>query len=199
MTERWHEKSRAERDEILEKKRRSYVAHYGVDHPFKAAEVRQKIATTCLERYGVKNAFSSPVIKAKIDQRALHAKGHLTRKANGSYARSKIEDSFYDSLCELFGKSDVERQVIVNGWAIDFRVKSLDLYVQFDGVHWHGLDRPIEIIKASTRPVDQVIASTWERDKAQKAWFKEKSLRLIRVTDVQFKRGENPLAAEVPS
>ncbi len=175
------------RQRVLEKRRQTSLAHYGVDHPFQAAEVREKSKVTWLKRYGVSNPASSPVIKAKIDQQALHAKGHATRKANGTYARSKIEDRFYVELCTYFGCDNVERQARVNNWSIDFYVKSIDTYIQFDGVHWHGLDRPIEEIKESNAAVDRVIASTNDRDIKQNAWFAANDMRLVRITDMQFK------------
>lgn len=189
-TAKWYKRSDLEKKIILERKRQKYWDQNGVDHPWKLPSIRKQIEKTCLEKYGFKNPALSSVVMAKIDQRALHIKGHQTRKANGSYVRSKAEDKFYAVLCDVFCLNDVERQPVVNGWSIDFYVKSINVYVQFDGIHWHGLDRPIKIIRASIRPVDKVILSTYERDAIQNEWFKENGLQLERITDVQFKKNE---------
>ena len=60
---------------------------------------------------------------------------------------------------------------------------------KFDGVYWHGLNRPIEIIKESLTPRDHTIYRTWERDRLQEKWFYDHDLKLIRVTDLEFMNG----------
>jgi hypothetical protein len=187
MTQRWNERSEEEKHNVLIKKRQAYVRRYGVDHPFKSPEVREQIRQTCIKRYGVNNPASSPIIKAKINQSALHAKAHQTRKMSGTYSHSKIEDAFYDALCEKFNHDNVERQVIINGWSIDFYIKSIDTYVQFDGVYWHGLDRPRNVIEKSSSPRDRVILTVLDKDPKQNEWFKIQQKRLCRITDMQFK------------
>lgn len=98
---------------------------------------------------------------------------------------SKAEAQFGDLLRKHFDA--VKHQKWINGWPIDFYIPSLDTYVQFDGVYWHGLDRPIEIIRASSKIRDRAIVQKWETDRVQDAWFAEAGIRLIRVTDIQFK------------
>ena len=107
-------------------------------------------------------------------------------KRNGSYAKSKIEDEFYEALCAHFGKDDIERQSSVNGWPIDFFVKSRQTYVQFDGVYWHGLDRPLNMILENKSPRDRVIYGKWLTDCQQDEWFYLQNLKLVRVTDRQW-------------
>ena len=64
-------------------------------------------------------------------------------------------------------------------------VVSLDLYVQVDGVRWHGLDRSINEIARSERNDDQIIFKKWKRDRLQERFCVERGLRLARVTDLQ--------------
>lgn len=111
-------------------------------------------------------------------------------KRNGSYASSAWEREFEQYLVARFGDHDVERQASVNGWKIDFKVRSLDTYVQFDGEYWHGLDRPHKQLRASASQRDKAILGSWKRDRDQDAWFAANGLRLVRVTDRQFKMGE---------
>jgi hypothetical protein len=111
-------------------------------------------------------------------------KRHETKKKNGTYLKSKIEDELYVLLKNIY--STVERQLIINGWNIDFYINNIDVYLQFDGVYWHGLDRKIEEIKLFKNKQDKVIYSTYCRDKLQNAYFKTNNLKLIRLTDKQF-------------
>lgn len=108
---------------------------------------------------------------------------------------SKAKARFSELLRERFG--EVKHQKWVNGWPIDFYIPSIDTYVQFDGVYWHGLDRPIEVIRASNLVRDKAIVKKWETDRVQDAWFTSNGLRLIRVTDVQFKNEGQRLLALV--
>jgi hypothetical protein len=72
-------------------------------------------------------------------------------------------------------------------WNVDMYVPELDTYVQFDGTYWHGLDRPIEIIRESRSACDTTIYKKWLTDREQDAWFNASGKRLIRITDDEFK------------
>jgi hypothetical protein len=117
-------------------------------------------------------------------------KRHETMKKNGSYGKSKIEDLMYQDLIMKFGFEDVERNVLMNNcWPIDFYVKSIDTYVQLDGVYWHGLDRPIELISEHKTKRDVKIHKKWLTDREQDRWFSDRKIRLVRLTDIQFNSG----------
>lgn len=176
---------------------------YGVDWTFQSANMKAKSSNTCLQRYGVPIASKHDDVIAKMLATGIKNWGcnpsahpdikrrkHETMKRNGSYAKSSVEDRFYAALCELYGVADVERHVTVNGWSIDFRIISTDTYIQFDGVYWHGLDRPIEVIREHKNPRDVTIEGTWERDQKQNEWFRANGLLLIRITDTAFSAGD---------
>lgn len=75
---------------------------------------------------------------------------------------------------------EVKRFVFVNGWSIDIFVPSINTYVQFDGIYWHGLDRPIEEQR------NLKIKKKYFRDIEQNEWFLSHGLKLIRITDVEW-------------
>lgn len=175
-------KSRHVRDKIEE----TCLKKYGVDNPYKSEEIRKKIKEKFVENYGVDNPWKSERIRSKIDKKEITRKCHLSMKRNGSYGKSKIEDKFHIFLCEIFGKDEIERQRFTHKWNIDFYVRSIDIYIQFDGVYWHGLDRPIEIIKEFKNPRDEIICETYFRDKRQNVWFEENGFNLLRITDKEF-------------
>lgn len=119
-----------------------------------------------------------------VDKSAAWRKRFETMKRDGKIRQSSIEDKVYHVLCNKFGSEDVKRQVLMNDrWPIDFYIKSLDIYVQFDGKYWHGLDRPLEVIAEHKTSQDIVIHKKWMTDKEQDAWFESNGLRLLRVSD----------------
>lgn len=161
---------------------------YGSDFALGSKQIREKRKQTMIERYGAENSMNCEQIKAKYDFSAMAVRRHQKMKANGTYAHSMVEDSFYEALCRQFGEADIERPKIVNGrWPIDFYIKSIDVYVQFDGVYWHGLDRPLEEIQEFKTPRDRVIYRKFLTDREQEKWFQERNLKLVRVTDREFK------------
>lgn len=171
---------------VKEKIKDTCLKKYGTDNPSKLEYVKEKIKRTCLKKYGVVTPLNLEEIRSNFDHKKKAQKCHLTMKRNGSYGKSKIEDEFYNFLCESYGFENVERQVRVNDWNIDFYVKSIKTFVQFDGVYWHGLNREIKLIKESNNSRDKVIYKTHLRDKEQDIWFKENGLKLIRITDKEF-------------
>lgn len=121
------------------------------------------------------------------------AKRHQTMKRNGTYQKSLPEDALYVYLCEKHGYQNVERNAWVNDrWPIDFYIKDIDTYVQLDGVYWHGLNRPIEIIAAYKNKRDIVIHRKWMTDREQDRWFVEQGMKLVRLTDLEFNEGKRP-------
>ncbi len=77
--------------------------------------------------------------------------------------------------------SIVEHTVYVNGWSIDVYVPEINVYFQFDGIYWHGLDRPISEI------VDKKILKKVERDRQQIEWFSKNSMNLVRINEIEWK------------
>lgn len=123
---------------------------------------------TCLKRYGVEFVSQAPI--AKLNR-------HLTKKRNGTYGRSLVEDRLYRFLSEQY--VNVERWPCVNGWSIDFYVKSRNAWVQLDGVYWHGLIGPYSALTDAQRRV-------YDKDRRQDEWFRTHSMRLVRITDMQL-------------
>lgn len=72
-------------------------------------------------------------------------------------------------------------------WAIDFYIKSIDVYIQYNGSYYHGLDRPIEIIKSSSKEIDQNIYQTYLRDIERLEYFKNNNKKFLVLTDKDLK------------
>lgn len=167
----------------------------GADCSFANRAVQEKSQQTMLERYGCKKPLQSAHIKSQIDFKAASQKRHETMKARHGYGTrtSKIETEFYRFLTTQFPIDDVRRHVFVNNWSIDFYVQSIETYVQFDGVYWHGLRE----VDNSDSPRAQAIRKVFEKDRQQDAWFTANNLRLIRITDEQFRKHKLQVAARL--
>ena len=202
--------------QLREKFRRTCVERLGVEYPGQSLDVRRKASMTCIEKHGVDHLFKDQAYKQKRKETMLerhgvecslqlksardagrslsaNAKRHNTMKLSGTYAlkQSRTENLCYDVLREIYGDDDVQRHVDVNGWDIDLYVRSLNAYVQIDGVYWHGLDRPVETIMEFKKPRDRVIYGTILRDQRQREWFEQNGKRLVRFTDKEVKQWQD--------
>lgn len=111
-------------------------------------------------------------------------KRHQTMKRNGLYGgKSKKEDGCYKFLCENFGDQNIERQLRINNWDIDFYIKSLNLYIQYDGLFWHGLKHTLDELLNSNKPRLSGIYKTYLRDREQEKWFIENNKNLLRIIE----------------
>lgn len=167
------------------------MKRYGVEWNQHDPVIKARQESTNLKRYGNINPAKNDLIKSKISNRLrdldVRERHHATMKSRNRYGgKSMIEDRFYEILKLCFLK--IERQVLVNGWSIDFYIDDIDTYVQFDGVYWHGLDRNIDDIKKNDNKRDRTILRTMEIDVLQRSWFNEQNLKLIRITDKEFKK-----------
>lgn len=162
------------------------LKRYGVSHPFASQEIKKKINVTNLKKYGVEWSGACKNLFRNTDWSKAARKRHATMTKAGSYVKSKLEDRFYDVLCDVFGDHDVKRQVNHLNHQIDFYVESIDTYVQFDGTYWHGLNRPLNVVKLFKSPRDRVILGTYERDRKQDKDFLNSGGVLVRITDKQF-------------
>jgi len=202
-------------DEFKTKAKATWQRTLGVDNPLKFKEfhdagveaarqpdIRQRAQETYRSNFdvnpfqhalelthGVSNASQLPDAHRWLNTPQACAKRHETMKQRGSYVKSLSEDAYHICLCELHGSENILRQVTVPGtrWAIDFYIKSTNTYVQFDGAYWHGLDRSLEEIVQHRTKRDVVIHRKWLTDREQDEWFKTHGLKLVRITDRQFR------------
>lgn len=174
-------------DEFKQKSLTTHIEKYGVENISYHSDTLSKRRATWLKNFGVDHPMKSPSFKAQFDYREWRNKVHKTMKERGNYRKSKPEDQLCNFLIEHFGAGDVVRQVRIQEWFIDMYVKSIDTYVQLDGVYWHGLNRPIHEIQNSQYARDVTIMKKFQSDIEQNTWFREKNMRFIRITDKELK------------
>lgn len=156
---------------VRKKMRQTLKERYGVDNPMKIDEIKEKVKNTCLRLYGVDNVFKRP----DVIERRINA---MIRNANN--LSSHAEDSFHESLCQIF--PNVERHVIIfhrkNAfWIVDFRIN--DVFIQFDGIYWHGISGGTSRCSSSQK----MQLKAQRRDRYQDSWFRKRGLNLLRVDE----------------
>ncbi len=131
---------------------------------------------------GIRASMATSDFKRKrsLISRMLVAKVRLTNISNGNIRESAGERELVEWLRSALGVHDVvHHPERVQGSDIDIYVRSADAYVQFDGVYYHGLDRPYE-------ELTPVIRRKFDRDRATDRLFTRLDLRLVRITDKQW-------------
>lgn len=98
---------------------------------------RDKARKTCLEKYGVENPYLIEEVKQKAGSKDSQHKRWQTLKQNGTTNSSKTEDNLYIELKKYF--PDIIRQYWSEKYPFncDFYIPSKDLYIEFQGGHYH--------------------------------------------------------------
>jgi len=134
--------------------------------------------------------------KSQNEITVITKKVHKTKKRNGSYGKSGAEDKRYEYLCEHINSNNIERQISINGWSIDFYDYSCNEYEEFRGDYFHGrnytheeLIEMAEIHEAKTgksKSQYRTIAGTKLRDAEKEQWFADNGLALRIVWETDF-------------
>ena len=122
-----------------------------------------------------------------VERVRINAKIIETQKKNKSIGCrvSKIELKIKQLLEGIFTGDDREHWKFINNRTVDFYIKSLEVYLEIDGIYWHGLDRSLEEIRSSAKERDKRIFDGYLRDRKQDKWFLENNLKLSRITDIE--------------
>lgn len=163
---------------IIEARRReTNLRRYGCVSPMQNSEVKRKSRDTCMKRYGVK----SPLSLRSVREKALRK---IKDRRDVTGFDSIEEYNFYVRLVESFD-CQVCRQVLIPGtlWPADFYLPACDVYIQYDGIYWHGLDRDIKslISERHDNPQSRVRLKNYIRDRRQEQYCQQNNIKLIRV------------------
>lgn len=163
------------------------LERYGVKYAISSPEVRKKIEQTNLDRYGSASYTGTEDHKSKLDYDDIAQKAWRTKIQNGTCSKSLVEEKMYALLVKKYGTNNVKRQVPIIGQWVDFYLLSKKLFIQVDGVYWHGLNRPLEIISQMQTSQDEKIYKQIFRDQKLNSFMRENNLNFSRITDVQIK------------
>lgn len=118
------------------------AAHFGIPiYRFYKVLVKYNIDNAKHKAYVDKHSRLAG--KTPEEKRVALEKGYQTKIENDSYKKSKAEDAYGDSLEQIFGKNDVERQYYKDSrypFSCDFYIKSKDLFIEYQGYYTHGIE-----------------------------------------------------------
>lgn len=115
-----------------------------------------------------------------------YEKGRVTRELKGVSAfTSKPEQVFYEECLKRYGRVDRWKFLKVTGnhSCLDLYIPSCGVYIEVDGVYWHGLDRPYA-------QLEDRIKQKYNRDRALDAACSMGGIKLLRITDKQVLTGD---------
>jgi len=181
-------------DLVKDKKRLTCIEKYGVSTNILLPETKRKALEaassdaakkkrieTYISNYGVSHPLRSKEIMSRIDWSSIAKKAHKTKRKNGTYKRSKLENKFYNSLCDRFGEDNVVRQVVFLDISFDFYIKSNDTYVHFDSDYFHGRGQSADDLINSERAKDQAILHTMLIDDHCDSICIENGVKFVRI------------------
>lgn len=160
------------------------LKQYGVKSRLESDEILQKIKITNISKYGRETFVGSEKHKSIMDYENNSKKGWLTKIKNGTCSKSKVEERINDILVTS-GYKFLRQVPLIKQW-IDFFIQDLNLYIQVDGVYWHGLNRPIDEIAIGSTLQDKKIYKQILRDSKLNDYAKENNLLLLRLTDEEI-------------
>jgi len=162
------------------KAKQTKLEKYGDEH----YNNRDKAKETCIEKYKVSHHTKSKKYTEKWynNKEWLEHKNssrHQSMKLNGSYNVSKKEEQVYVILCDIFGKSDILREYKSEKYpfSCDFYIKSLDLYIEYNG-HWTHGKEPYDLNNKD----HQLIVEKWKDENSD---FYKTAIDIWTVRDLE--------------
>ena len=213
IKETWANKTDKERNEIKEKTRKTFIDKYG-DPGYRNVEKGKqtkferygnphynnikKNKETLLKKYGV-NSYSKTDMFRKLmlekwQNTNFREKIYNTKKKNNSFNKSKQEEFIYELLNTLLGEQDILRQHNTDEYPFncDFYIKSLDLYIEYQGFYTHNF-RPFD--KNNKNDVEEAnvlllkykdVWETWTiRDVKKRETAKKNNLNYIELWSIE--------------
>lgn len=190
------------------KREQSCVEKFGTTTNMLVPSVRQKKENTMLARYGEKAYTSTQEFKSKREKtwmknfgvahpwmdvdfhnQSMIASAKIKEENANSYWISKPELDLVHRLGKFFA---VEQQKALNEWNFDVFLPEVDIFIQLDGVHWHGHTKSEKELQRWPSIQKKVII-----DRAQNEFFLQNSLRLYRVSDIFFLKNREFVVHEI--
>ena len=177
---------------------------YGVENPFAAEEVKEKIKQSMIERHGVEYVGQAEISKQKSKEVLLNRYGvdhyskteefkknysanaaeykikeFKTKKLNGTCRTSKSEEVYYNILVERYGNTNVLRQYREKRYPYhcDFYIVSEDLFIELNLSWTHG-DHPFN----GEDPADIAKLAEWQ-ERAKTSKYYENAITTWTVRD----------------
>lgn len=145
-------------------------------------EIQDKKIQTCINKYGVDSYLKTQEYKDRHNE--IQEKIYNTKKQNSSFYISKQEEKCYKLLLTKFKQEDILRQYKSELYPFncDFYIKSLDLYIEYNGSWTHGHDMHNKCLGSydSNNKEHQELLELW-KSKAEELNFKGKKKRYFKT------------------
>lgn len=141
------------------------VEKYGVGYPSQLQEVKEKIKKTNRERYFCDNPAQNEEIKNKtintnlsrygvpwsLQNKEVRSKAFETICKNKSFTKSKPEEHLLEFLRVIDSDIEHHKKHPELGFVIDYYSPRYDMWIQFDGIYWHGKNTTEDKLKEDPR------------------------------------------------
>lgn len=127
--------------EINKKWHETCYMNFGTYSPLANKEIYDKTEETTYKKYGVYCVFNTKENREKLLSEKTKQKRYETLRRNHTFNTSKIEETIYEKLIDIYGKNDVLREYKDKDrypYRCDFYIKSLDLFIEVQGYYTHG-------------------------------------------------------------
>lgn len=127
--------------EINEKWHNTCYVNFGTYSPLANKEIHNKTEETTYKKYGVYCVFNRKENREKLLSEKTKQKRYETLRRNHTFNTSKIEETIYERLIDIYGKNDILREYKDKDrypYRCDFYIKSLDLFIEVQGYYTHG-------------------------------------------------------------
>ena len=127
--------------EINKKWHETCYVNFGTYSPLANKEIYDKAEETTYKKYGVYCVFNTKENREKLLSEKTKQKRYETLRRNHTFNTSKIEETIYEKLIDIYSKSDVLREYKDKDrypYRCDFYIKSLDLFIEVQGYYTHG-------------------------------------------------------------
>ena len=124
-------------DNIKMKKIKTCLENFNVNFPFQSNLIKEKSRQTCLKKYGVEHVSKLISHIQKSHSISANNKRSLTFKKNNTYNKSKDEDICFELLKQKYSDCIRQYKSELYPFNCDFYIPSLDLYIEYNGSHYH--------------------------------------------------------------
>lgn len=138
-----------------------------------------KVCQNQFETYKINPYSHCSIICARIGtdrSKEVQQKSFRTKCKNGTIRKSRPELALCECLIRMFGPDNIRTQVQMFGTRIDIHIVHKNVFVEFDGKYWHGLDVQYDQLDLHRK-------TKFDKDRKLDEAFRGAKLTLIRVVD----------------
>ena len=121
------------KDQILEKRRKTCLKKYGVEHTSILKETQEKVRKTNIKKYGVTSVFKTH--KYRTDQSNRMKNGGAAYCNSFISNPSSIQVKVYNIIKEKYNTAIMNYPCL--NYSIDVVIPEISIVVEYDGWYWH--------------------------------------------------------------